>query len=182
MNLLEPSLVGLMKYVQAHAKDGDATASTLLEECLASLEHSKEQASPSPPLEPPVVGATQEAEDEDMTDDEPSVKKKRILGAGTPSAAPLPVELPSHNGAPGGESRVADASTAAASAAGAPPSPATAGAVAASEADIQEVLDQVDAGADWEVAAKKRPGRPPKQPVMPHGAMDKFVKVTPGDS
>eukprot|EP00971_Amphidinium_carterae_P126360 2503355-Amphidinium_carterae.1 len=182
MNLLEPSLVDIFKYVQAHAKDGDTTASTLLEECLASLEQSKDQASPPPPLEPPVVGTTREVDDEDMTDDEPSVKKKRVMGAGTPSAAPLPVELPSHSGPPGGEAQATDASSATASTAGAPPSPATAGAVAASEADIAEVLAQVDAGADWEAAAKKKPGRPPKQPVMPHGAMDKFVKVTPGES
>eukprot|EP00971_Amphidinium_carterae_P233226 4629170-Amphidinium_carterae.2 len=50
MELLEPSLIGLMKYVQSKAKGGDLTASTLLEECVAGLEISKEQSNPPPAL------------------------------------------------------------------------------------------------------------------------------------
>eukprot|EP00971_Amphidinium_carterae_P217641 4320266-Amphidinium_carterae.1 len=52
MELLEPALVGLMKYVQTRAKGRDLTASTLLEECVASLEVSKEHANPPPALVP----------------------------------------------------------------------------------------------------------------------------------
>eukprot|EP00971_Amphidinium_carterae_P117378 2325125-Amphidinium_carterae.1 len=183
MNLLEPSLVGLMKYVQAQAKDGDTTASTLLEECLASLELSKDHVDPPPALVPLVSGETQVDEDEDMAeDDEPSVKKKRVLGSGTPLPTTPPAELPTHAGSASVTPPVADASATGPSAAGTPPLPASAGAEAASEEDIQAVLDQVDAGADWEVAARKKPGRPPRQPVMPHGSLDKFVKVTPAEN
>eukprot|EP00971_Amphidinium_carterae_P215577 4279145-Amphidinium_carterae.1 len=112
-------------------------------------------------------------------DDEPSVKKKRVLGAGTPLPTTPPADLQSHAGSASGATPVADASAACASAAGTPPLPASAGAEAASEEDIQAVLAQVDAGTDWEIAARKKPGRPPRQPVMPHGSLDKFVKVTP---
>eukprot|EP00971_Amphidinium_carterae_P165898 3288431-Amphidinium_carterae.1 len=52
MELLEPSLVGLMKYVQSRAKGGDLMASTLLEECVAGLEVSKDLANPPPALLP----------------------------------------------------------------------------------------------------------------------------------
>eukprot|EP00971_Amphidinium_carterae_P150257 2978732-Amphidinium_carterae.1 len=117
-----------------------------------------------------------------MEDEEPSAKKKRGLGAGTPLPATPPSPLPSTPTPEVGKSTVADASAASAGAVTPSPLQASAGADAASEEDIQAVLEQVDAGEDWEAAAaKKRPGRPPKQPVMPHGALDKFVKVTPGD-
>eukprot|EP00971_Amphidinium_carterae_P147070 2914194-Amphidinium_carterae.1 len=109
--------------------------------------------------------------------DEPLVKKKRGMGAGTPpTTAPL-ADLPSHAGSAGGATPVADASATVASAVDAPPMPASAGAEAASEEDIQAVLAQVDAGSDWEAAARKKPGRPPRQPVMPPGSLDKFVKL-----
>eukprot|EP00971_Amphidinium_carterae_P065331 1294746-Amphidinium_carterae.1 len=183
MNLLEPSLVDLFKYVQGQAKEGDATASTLLEECLASLELSKEKVDPPPPLYPLVSGETQEVEDEEMAEDEePSAKKKRGMGAGTPLPSTPPADLQSQAGSANGDTPVADASATGPSAAGSPPVPASAGAEAASEEDIQAVLAQVDAGTDWEVAARKKPGRPPRQPVMPHGSLDKFVKVTPAET
>eukprot|EP00971_Amphidinium_carterae_P214811 4262657-Amphidinium_carterae.1 len=50
--LLEPSLVSMMKYVQEKASGGDLMASTLLEECVAGLEQSKDEVNPPPPLEP----------------------------------------------------------------------------------------------------------------------------------
>eukprot|EP00971_Amphidinium_carterae_P187548 3722280-Amphidinium_carterae.1 len=86
MELLEPSLVNMMQYVKSQAQAGDLIASTLLEECVASLEVSKEAASlPSAPL--PIVSEEAMADaDEDMTgEQEPSQKKPRGMGAGTPS-------------------------------------------------------------------------------------------------
>eukprot|EP00971_Amphidinium_carterae_P101817 2015269-Amphidinium_carterae.1 len=59
MSLLEPSLVGMMKYVQGQAREGDATATTILEECLASLELSKDQLDPPPLLVPLASGEAQ---------------------------------------------------------------------------------------------------------------------------
>eukprot|EP00971_Amphidinium_carterae_P225904 4480288-Amphidinium_carterae.1 len=75
-----------MQYVQSKAKSGDLDASTVLEECVASLEVSKEAESlPSAPL-PIVSEETMADADEDMTgDQEPSQKKPRGMGAGTPS-------------------------------------------------------------------------------------------------
>eukprot|EP00971_Amphidinium_carterae_P135604 2686667-Amphidinium_carterae.1 len=112
-------------------------------------------------------------------DDEPSAKKKRGMGAGTPLPATPPSALPSQAGSANSAPQVADVSAATESAAGSPPSPAAAGAVAASEEDVQAVLALVDAGTDWESAAKRKAGRPPRPSVMPHGALDKFVTVTP---
>eukprot|EP00971_Amphidinium_carterae_P234246 4648234-Amphidinium_carterae.1 len=71
MELLEPSLIGLMKYVQSMAKG--LTASTLLEECVAGLEISKDHANPPPALLP--LGSEEPQEqpgqesDEDMVGD-----------------------------------------------------------------------------------------------------------------
>eukprot|EP00971_Amphidinium_carterae_P325907 6456453-Amphidinium_carterae.1 len=111
MELLEPSLVDLMKYVQTQAKGGDTTASTLLEECLASLELSKDAADPPPALIPLVSGETQVDEDEEMAgDEEPSAKKKRGMGAGTPLPTTPPADLPSQAGSASSGSQAADAS------------------------------------------------------------------------
>eukprot|EP00971_Amphidinium_carterae_P102571 2030406-Amphidinium_carterae.1 len=88
MELLEPSLVNMMQYVKAQAQAGDLTASTVLEECVASLEVSKE-ADCIPPEPLPLVSEETKAagdQDEDMVgDQEPSQKKPRGMGAGTPS-------------------------------------------------------------------------------------------------
>eukprot|EP00971_Amphidinium_carterae_P212830 4224048-Amphidinium_carterae.1 len=169
-----------MKYVQAQAKDGDATASTLLEECLASLELSKDQVTPPPALIPLVSGETQGDEDEEMAeDDEPSAKKKRGMGAGTPLPQTPPVSLSAQPGAASGAAQAEDATVASVGDVGTTPEAVTAGAVAATEEEIQAVLAQVEAGADWESASKRKAGRPPKPAVMPHGALDKFVTVTP---
>eukprot|EP00971_Amphidinium_carterae_P207136 4109501-Amphidinium_carterae.1 len=74
-----------MKYVQERATGGDLTASTLLEECVASLEQSKEQLNPPPPLIPAGQAALAEDKDEEMEEDaEPSAKKKKGMSAGTP--------------------------------------------------------------------------------------------------
>eukprot|EP00971_Amphidinium_carterae_P054196 1067396-Amphidinium_carterae.1 len=80
MALLEPSLVSMMQYVQSKAKSGDLDASTVLEECVASLEVSKEAES-TPPEPLPLVSeeATGDA-DEDMVGEEPSQKKPRGMG------------------------------------------------------------------------------------------------------
>eukprot|EP00971_Amphidinium_carterae_P301970 5999295-Amphidinium_carterae.1 len=93
-------------------------------------------------------------------DEEPSAKKPRGMGSGTPSAPVTPAELPSQASASTGASQPADGSAGEA-ASGSSPTPAAAEAAAVSEADIQEVLAQVDPGTDWESAAKRR-GRPTK--------------------
>eukprot|EP00971_Amphidinium_carterae_P135255 2680516-Amphidinium_carterae.1 len=112
-------------------------------------------------------------------DEEPSAKKPRGMGAGTPSQTAPPAELSSQPAATVMNRQVEETPTTMAREATSPPSPATAGAAAATEEEIQAVLDQVEAGADWETASKRK-GRPPKAPVMPHGALDKFVTVTQG--
>eukprot|EP00971_Amphidinium_carterae_P263694 5231613-Amphidinium_carterae.1 len=112
--------------------------------------------------------------DEDMVgDEEPSAKKPRGMGSGTPPASPPTAELPSQAAAESGTPPPADGSAGEA-ACGSAPSPAAAEAAAVTEEDIQAVLAQVDSGADWESAAKRK-GRPPKAAVMPHGALDKYV-------
>eukprot|EP00971_Amphidinium_carterae_P143043 2833960-Amphidinium_carterae.1 len=81
-----------MKYVQTRAKGGDLTASTLLEECVASLEVSKDKASPPPELLPLAPEEAKGDADEDIVgDEEPSAKKARGMGSGTPSAPATPI-------------------------------------------------------------------------------------------
>eukprot|EP00971_Amphidinium_carterae_P279330 5545256-Amphidinium_carterae.1 len=63
-------------------------------------------------------------------DEEPSAKKKRVLGSGTPLPTTPPADLPTQAGSASVPSPVADASATAASAAGTPPVPASAGAEA----------------------------------------------------
>eukprot|EP00971_Amphidinium_carterae_P139367 2761838-Amphidinium_carterae.1 len=75
-----------MQYVKSQAQAGDMTASTVLEECVASLEVSKEAESTPPEPLPIVSEETKVDADEDMIgDQEPSQKKPRGMGAGTPS-------------------------------------------------------------------------------------------------
>eukprot|EP00971_Amphidinium_carterae_P290810 5774810-Amphidinium_carterae.2 len=106
-------------------------------------------------------------------DQEPSPKKSRGMGSGTPSAPATPTVIPSPGSAPSSPPPPADESAGAAADVP-PPDPAAAEAAAVTEADIEEVLAQVDSGADWESAAKRR-GRPAKPAVMPQGALDKYV-------
>eukprot|EP00971_Amphidinium_carterae_P166677 3302951-Amphidinium_carterae.1 len=142
MELLKPSLVGLMKYVQSQAKGGDLTASTLLEECVASLELSKDKANPPPALLPLESGDSQGDADEDMVgDEEPSAKKPRGMGSGTPPLPAAPTELPSQAAASTGTPPPADGSAGEA-ASSSSPTPAAAEAAAVSEEDIQAVLAQ----------------------------------------
>eukprot|EP00971_Amphidinium_carterae_P046776 921668-Amphidinium_carterae.1 len=179
MELLEPSLVGLMKYVQGQATGGDMMASTILEECVASLELSKDKANPPPSLIPLAAGAAQEEEDEEMAgDEEPSAKKKRGMGAGTPIPSTPPADLPTQAGATSVSPCPADGAASGEAASGSAPTPAAAGAAAVLEEDIQAVLASVEAGEEWATAAKKKAGRPPKPPVMQPGALDKYVAVT----
>eukprot|EP00971_Amphidinium_carterae_P123437 2444705-Amphidinium_carterae.1 len=107
-------------------------------------------------------------------DQEPSPKKSRGMGSGTPSVPGTPTEIPSPASPPRSPPRPADAS-AGANTDAPPPDPATAEAAAVTEADIEDVLAQVDSGADWESAAKGRRGRPARPAVMPQGALDKYV-------
>eukprot|EP00971_Amphidinium_carterae_P292398 5804474-Amphidinium_carterae.1 len=86
------------------------------------------------------------------------------MGGGTPSVPGSPTEIPSPGSPPPSPPRPADGSAGASSVH--PPSmPAAAEAGAVSDADIDEVLAQVDSGADWEsAAATAKRGRPPKAP------------------
>eukprot|EP00971_Amphidinium_carterae_P152489 3021944-Amphidinium_carterae.1 len=100
------------------------------------------------------------------------------MGAGTPLPVTPPVGLAPQPGSASGTQTAEDASAASVGDVGTTPEPAVAGAAAATEEEIQAVLAQVEAGADWESASKRKAGRPPKPAVMPHGALDKFVTVT----
>eukprot|EP00971_Amphidinium_carterae_P265644 5270111-Amphidinium_carterae.1 len=70
-------------------------------------------------------------------DQEPSPKKSRGMGSGTPSAPATPTEIPSPGSAPPSPLRPADES-AGATGDVATPEPATAEAAAVTEADIEE--------------------------------------------
>eukprot|EP00971_Amphidinium_carterae_P047457 934848-Amphidinium_carterae.1 len=148
-----------MKYVQSQATGGDSTATTLLNECLVNLELTKEKAISAPVPVPLPPGGVKEEQDEDMEDGEPSAKKKKSMGSGTPASPISPQDLTS----PGGEERAPAGEIAATGSADVPS--------AAQEEDLQAVLASVDSGEDWSSAARKRAGRPPKPPVMAPGSL-----------
>eukprot|EP00971_Amphidinium_carterae_P028272 556737-Amphidinium_carterae.2 len=98
MSLLEPSVVNLMKFVQLQSTKGNIEATALLQECVADIESSS--AVEEPQLVLPDADAAMDVEE----GVEPSAKKKKGMGAGTPLASPQAQEFLALGDAPGAAS------------------------------------------------------------------------------